>query len=228
MRKDSKTTFVPTRWLGLSILAAVLTAVVPLPIEAQSPRDVRLLSPRQVQQLSEEAREPYRLAVEALDHINPIKAIEHMDRASSLDPNAVDLHFLAARLAHLRGRMVFGEDAEKYFEIAERALQRIGQVENLTPLLKHRYETQLQQIRSEKDELEARRLRRLYVGQEFRRIWAMERYNLNSEGEEIKPEPQVRPQPRPGGPQGRPGAGRPVRPVRPRGGGGGGGADTAS
>jgi hypothetical protein len=230
MKKDPKTTTaIPMFWSAVSVLAAFLIAAMPSPTEAQSPRDVQLLTPRQVQRLSEEAREPYRLAVDALDHINPIKAIEQMDRASSLDPNSVELHFLAARLAHLRGRMVFGEEAEKYYEMSERALERIGQIENLTPLLKHRYRTQLEQIRAEKKELEVRRQRRMAIGEQFRKIWAMERYNLNAEGEEIKPEPQARPQPQPAGQQrGRPGArpARPMRPVRPRG--GGGGADTES
>lgn len=167
-----------------AVVAGMIAMVVaPSPAPAQSSRDVKLLRPREVRRLSEPAREEYENGVKALDHVNPILAIKHFNQASKLSPEAIDLHFLTARLAHLRARMVFGSDesrsrdlAEDYYDIAEQALRRIEKIKDLTPLTERRLKTQLDMIVEEKKSLKMRDQQRKAIGDAFRKLYAKERY----------------------------------------------------
>ena len=108
-------------------------------IRAQSPVDVQYLTPRDYQRLNNQARDLYDKGVKALDHVDPVTAIQMFEQAAAADPAALELNFLSARLAYMRGRMVYGAEAPKYYDIAEKVLQRVGQQQNLTPLAKRRY-----------------------------------------------------------------------------------------
>lgn len=224
------------RVLGLLLAGAVFVAMTPKAAMAQSLNDVRLLTPREEQRLGKEGKVAYDLAVKALDHVDPVTAIRQFEAASRLSPNALEVHFLTARVAHIRGRRIYGNEAAQYYDIALAALERVrvqlekaGKLDDPLFLATRRYNTQYKLISRERASLEVRSQRRLDTGLQFRRIYAMWRYNLDEEGQPKEPEPQTRPQPRPGAgpaPGMRPPGPRPA--PRPRPSGGGGGADSES
>ncbi|MCX8035553.1 MAG: hypothetical protein N3D11_00585 [Candidatus Sumerlaeia bacterium] len=166
------------------VAAGALICALAAPLLAQSPVGVQYLTPREVERLSAPAREAYEKGVKALDRVDPITAIQMFDQASQADPAALELAFLTARLAYLRGRIVHGQEAAKYYDIAEKALQRIGKQQDLSPLVKRRYEVQLKTVQDEKSKLEIRDSRRKTVGESFLKIYAQERYsNASKTGE---------------------------------------------
>jgi len=206
-------------WFGLRVsamgaIALLLAASVAL---AQSPLDVRLLTPREYQRLSKKARKAYDEGVKALDHIDPITAIAKLDEASKLAPEAVNLHFLTARLALIRARMSYQDEASKYYKIAEQALERVGKIKKISPLIKHRYETQLKVVQDEMKKVEVRDAKRKAIGIAFCKIYAKERYE-SEEKEKEKEKKAPKPPQAPGA------APPPVQPRVPA----GGGADSAS
>jgi hypothetical protein len=158
------------------LAAAVAMILAPASVWAQSARDVRLLTPREQQRLRPEALKAYEAGVKSLDKINPVQAITQIDQAAQLAPESLELQFLAARLAHLRARRVLDADADKFYEIATKALERVAQKQNITPLEQHRCEVQMQEIKDERQKLELRKQKRLAVGVEFRKAYAKERY----------------------------------------------------
>lgn len=165
-------------WVRVStiLVGVVALSLLSSPIRAQSLLDVRLLTPRELERLNKQAREAYEQGVKALDHVDAPIAIQHFDQASQLDPEATELHFLASRIAMLRGRTVFRDEAAKCYETAEKALDRISKEKDLSPLMKQRYETAKKLVSEEKKKIEARDARRKAIGDAFRKIYAAETY----------------------------------------------------
>ena len=222
------------RWASVLLVGVAGLATGPASAPAQSTRDVMLLRPREARQLNQQAREDYDKAVDALDHVKPILAINHFNQASKLAPEAIELHFLTARLAHLRARMVFGSDegrtrdlAEDYYDVAEQALQRVGQIPDLAPLTQRRYETQLKMVQEEKKALKLRDQQRKTVGETFRKSYGKERYG-DEEEEEKKKEEAKKQQAQRRRARRDAGATTTAPAPRPRGGGGRRGADSES
>jgi len=203
---------------GRLLLLAALLAMLPFSALAQSTRDVKLLAARDAQRLSPEAQKIYKEGVAALDRIDPVKAIDLFSKVAEMSPEAVEMQYLTARLAQLRARRAFAPESTQYYEIADRALERIGQRKNPTPLEQRRLDTMKNEIGEERQRLEVRRQRRMAVGAEFQKLYAKERFSEDDEKEKKKARP--RPVVRPGGP-GAPGAMPPPRPA-------GGGGDSAS
>jgi len=163
--------------IGLAAWLAVTT-----PTWGQSTVDIQPLTQREQQRLNPQARAVYDDAMKALDHVDPVTAITKLDQASQLDPESVEMGFLTARAAYLRGRTVFHDDAGKYYDIAEKALSRIAQHKDLSPLVKHRLDMQLKMVGDERKKLEVRDSRRKAVGDAFRKIYAQEAYAENQVG----------------------------------------------
>ena len=174
--------------LSLTLVGLVAWLAVTSAVWAQSTVDVQPLTQREQQRLNPQARAIYEEAMKALDHVDPVTAITKLDQASQLDPDSLDLAFLTARVAYLRGRMVFHDEAAKYYDIAEKALARVSQNKDLSPLVKHRLDTQLKMVADERKKLEVRDSRRKAVGEAFRKIYAQEAYAENQVG---KPEAKV-------------------------------------
>jgi len=186
--KDARETRVgaPKRWpVSPAALSAWLFALLCAAnqVIAQSVNDAQFLTPREYQRLNQQAREAYDKGVKAIDHVDPVTAIQMFDQASQADPNAVEMAFMTARLAYTRGRMVYHQEAAKYYELAEKTLQRIGQQKDLSPLVKHRYEVELKIIQDEKKKLGVRDARRKAIGDAFCKIYAKETYKGIEEGE---------------------------------------------
>ncbi|KPL06941.1 hypothetical protein AMJ85_10035 [candidate division BRC1 bacterium SM23_51] len=205
------------RWTGrLSLIVAAMTFVANQ-AWAQSPIDVRLLTPREQRRLNRPARQAYDKAVTALDHIDAVGAIALFDQASELAPDTVELHFLTARLAHLRARMIFGNEAAEYYDTAEKALERIARQKSLSPLVRQRYDTQLKTISDEKKKLEVRDAKRKAIGDAFCKLYAKETYTSEEEAEKKKEEEKKSRKKMRAAQRARAAAGGPLLPPRPGG-----------
>lgn len=205
----------PLAWPWLPLIGAMLVAIVPGRAIAQSILDVKLLTPRECRQLSREARKIYDQAVKELDHVNPVRAIELFDKASAMSPDAIELHFLTARLAYLRARRQPRDEAKKYYDMALKALERIGKHKDLSPLVRRRYETRLKQITEESKKLEVREQRRMAIGLLFRKIYAKEIYGEEKEKFSLRPTRLVPPR-QPSAPTAATARGMPTLPARAR------------
>jgi len=167
------------RFLSM-IAGAVVLLLLASPIGAGSLLDAKLLTPRERDRLNRQARENYDKAIGALDHVDVPSAIRLVDQASQLDAEAVELHFLAQRLAQMRARVVAREEALMFYDVAEQALERVAKIKDLSPLTKHRYEIQKAFIADEKKKLGKREEGRAAFGDAFRKLYAQETY---TEGE---------------------------------------------
>ncbi|KPL09031.1 hypothetical protein AMJ85_07305 [candidate division BRC1 bacterium SM23_51] len=163
------------RILVIVAASAIMATWLPNPAQTQSIQDVSLLRAREHQRLNEEARKAYEAGITALDHIDAITAIDRLAEASQLAPEAVNLHFLTARVAQLRGRMVFGSEAQEYYDIAREVLEQIGKQKALTPLEKERHARQMNEVAAERSQLAVRDQRREATGRTLRGLIDKER-----------------------------------------------------
>ncbi|MBM3335191.1 hypothetical protein FJY63_11070 [Candidatus Sumerlaeota bacterium] len=173
------------RWANVIPAITIALAVLMLAsiAAAQSLTDVVPLTARERLRLSRQAREAYDNALLALDHIDLVSAIQILDHAAQLDPESIELQFLTARFAYLRGRVLYRDEALKYYGIAEKALQRVAQRKELPILTKDRLKREMNVVANEKKNLEVRDARRMAVGEEFRKLYASERYGAQGEGQ---------------------------------------------
>mgnify|MGYP001114177516 CR=1 FL=1 len=173
------------RWANLMPALATVLAVLMLAniAAAQSLMDVTPLTARERLRLKRQARESYDKALGALDHVDVPSAIQMLDQAAQLDPESIELQFLTARLAYLRGRVLYRDESPKYYGIAEKALQRLAQRKDLPTLTRDRLKREMNMVAEEKKNLEVRDTRRLAVGEAFRKLYASERYGTQVEGQ---------------------------------------------
>lgn len=134
------------RILAIAATALAMTVGFGIPARAQTKTDLQLLKDPDLERIGKPARSAYEEGIEALDHLNPTLGVQKLSEAADLAPKATRLQILTARAALLRARRVPGSGGETYLAIAEKALNRVAQQENLTPLQKQDYQILRKQI----------------------------------------------------------------------------------
>lgn len=130
-------------------------------------QEIMLLEQRDVERLGSEVRVLYEKAVESLDRIDPISAIEYLEQAVNLNPEVVELDFLLARLACDRARLTYGDESVKYYNIAEKALKLVQEQKNLNGEILQRTAKNLEIVERERRGIAERDARRYTFGAKF-------------------------------------------------------------
>ena len=130
-------------------------------------QEIMLLEQRDVERLGSEAQALYEKAVESLDKIDPISAIEYLEQAVKLNPEVIELDFLLARLACDRARRTYGDESVKYYNIAERALKLVQAQKDLNGEIVQRVAKNLEIVERERGAIPQRDARRYTFGAKF-------------------------------------------------------------
>ncbi len=130
-------------------------------------QEIMLLEQRDVERLGSEAQALYEKAVESLDKIDPISAIEYLEQAVKLNPEVIKLDFLLARLACDRARRTYGDESVKYYNIAERALKLVQAQKDLNGEILQRVAKNLEILERERRAISERDARRYTFGAKF-------------------------------------------------------------
>jgi len=130
-------------------------------------QEITLLQQRDVERLGSEAQVLYEKAVESLDKIDPISAIEYLEQAVKLNPEVIELDFLLARLACDRARRTYGDESVKYYNIAERALKLVQAQKDLNGEILQRAAKNLKILETERRAIPERDARRYTFGAKF-------------------------------------------------------------
>ncbi len=155
-------------------------------------QEIMLLEQRDVERLGSEAQALYEKAVESLDKIDPISAIEYLEQAVKLNPELVELDFLLARLACDRARRTYGDESVKYYNIAERALKLVQAQKDVNGENLQRVAKNLEIVERERRAIPERDARRYTFGAMF----------IAARAKMLLPKTGVTPTPTPIGPTG--------------------------
>lgn len=142
----------PKGFVGVAAIATILSVWSIKPAEAQTIFDVKRLTPKELKSLSKEARESYEAGLKALDHVDPIGGIDKLSEAATLAPDVVSLQLIVARLAAIRAKRTYGSGADKYYAIADVALERVRKQKNLNPSQQSRYDQLAERVDEEQSE----------------------------------------------------------------------------
>jgi len=125
-----------------------------------------LLTPAEVSRLNDAALAEYNLAVQSIDRVDRVGAIEALERASSAQPGHAELAFFLARLAGTQGQREYGDEARRYMLLAQKSVDRVLTRSDISldPLTLDRAEAGSRLIKQELDKLGERDDRRMATG----------------------------------------------------------------
>lgn len=152
---------------GIKGVACAIVVLLTLLVSLVFSQEVKLLEQRDIEKLGSEAQELYKKAIESLDKIDPITAIEYMEQAVKLNPQVVELDFLLAHLASDRARITYGDESVKYYNMAENALELVQKQKDVNGEILQRAVRNLEVIRTERQEIPERDTRRYAFGADF-------------------------------------------------------------
>ena len=155
-----------TRRFALGCLAALTLCAAPLNAE-----EMELPSATEIQYFSPEAQQFYSAGVAALNTADYVNAYALLSKAGAIQPTAVNLNRIVARLAIFHGRQTSAEASRDYYETAVNSFETILRNQTISIDLRREITNELKLAIQERDNLAQRDVLREATGTAFILDW---------------------------------------------------------
>lgn len=129
--------------------------------------ELELPNAAEVQYFSPEAQQFYAAGVAALDKVDYSNAYSMLSKAASLQPAAIRVNHIAAKLALYQGRQHPADEARDFYETAINSYQNILRVPTITGDLRRQVTNEMKLAELERDALAQRDVLREAAGTSF-------------------------------------------------------------
>lgn len=150
---------------------AFTAALTLLTLGAAYAEEMELPTATEVQYFSPEAQQFYAAGMAALDVADYMNAYNMLSKSAALQPAAVNLNRIVARLALYHGRQSSAEDALDFYETALFAYGNILRIPTLSADMRRQITNETKQAQMERDNLATRDTLREAVGTAFLLDW---------------------------------------------------------
>jgi len=166
--RDIKKTpaIVAIKWAAACATALAMCVAVPVHAE-----EMELPSAAEVQYFSPEAQQFYAAGVAALNTADYKNAYSLLSKAAALQPAAINLNHIVAKLAAYMGRQSSAEEARDYYETSINSYESILRVQTISADLRRQVTNELKLSIQERDNLAQRDVLREATGTAFLLDW---------------------------------------------------------